>query len=111
MTNINFPVIELENNKFQVFADLSIYTKEVIIAATYKFSHLYYIHIATDTENSNIARIIFEPKNENSETEKAAKQFCNELIDQQLRQNVNVQFGHIRDMIVEEAFKPINTKQ
>ena len=97
MTNINFPVIELENNKFQVFADLSIYTKEVIIAATYKFSHLYYIHIATD--------------NENSETEKAAKQFCNELIDQQLRQNVNVQFGHIRDMIVEEAFKPINPKQ
>lgn len=23
MTNINFPVIELENNKFQVFADLT----------------------------------------------------------------------------------------
>ena len=36
------------------------------------------------------------------------EQFCNELIDQQVRYNTNLQFGHIRDLIVEEAFKPVN---
>lgn len=80
MTNINFPVIELENNKFQVFADLSIYTKEVIIAATYKFSHLYYIHIATDNENSNIARIIFEPKTKTLKQKKQLSNFAMNLL-------------------------------
>ena len=38
------------------------------------------------------------------------KQFCNELIDQQIRYNTNAQFGHIRDMIVQEAFKPVTSK-
>ena len=35
------------------------------------------------------------------------KQFCNELIDQQIRYDTEQKFGKIRDMIVEEAFKPI----
>ena len=43
-------------------------------------------------------------------TEDVPKQFCNELIDQQIRYNTNAQFGHIRDMIVQEAFKPVTSK-
>ena len=43
-------------------------------------------------------------------TEDVLKQFCNELIDQQIRYNTNVQFGHIRDMIVKEAFRPVTSK-
>ena len=31
-----------------------------------------------------------------------------ELIDQQVRHNTNLQFGHIRELIVEEAFKPVS---
>ena len=54
--------------------------------------------------------VIFESKDDNVITIDIPKQFCNELIDQQLRYNVNAQFGHIRDMIVEEAFKPVNSK-
>lgn len=54
--------------------------------------------------------VIFESKDGNILTVDIPKQFCNELIDQQLRHNVNEQFGHIRDMIVEEAFRPVNSK-
>lgn len=49
----------------------------------------------------------FESKDNSKVTEVIPKQFCNELIDQQIRYNTNVQFGHIRDMIVQEAFKPV----
>ena len=52
--------------------------------------------------------VIFESKDGNTVTEEDVKQFCNELIDQQVRYNTNLQFGYIRDLIVEEAFKPVN---
>lgn len=110
MTAIQFPVVELDNNKFQVIVDLALYSKDVITTAIYKFSHLFYIHQQTDKSNSDFVIVTFESKDDNAITVDIPKQFCNELIDQQLRHNVNAQFGHIRDMIVEEAFKPINSK-
>lgn len=112
MPNIKFPVVELEQNKFQVSVDLNLYAKEAIIAAMYKFSHLYFIHQETDRYKDNLVQIIFEAKEDNKRVNaEIPKLFCNELIDQQLRYNINIQFGHIRDLIVEEAFKPINEKR
>lgn len=110
MVTIQIPVVELENNRFQVSVDLALYSKDVITAAIYKFSHLFYIHQQTDKNNPNLVIVIFESKEDNALTANIPKQFCNELIDQQLRHNVNEQFGHIRDMIVEEAFRPVNSK-
>jgi His-Xaa-Ser system protein HxsD len=52
--------------------------------------------------------VIFESKASQLVTEEVVKQFCNDLIDQQVRYNTEKQFGHIRDLIVEEAFKPVN---
>ena len=52
--------------------------------------------------------VVFESKDNQIVTEKVVKQFCNDLIDQQVRYNTEKQFGHIRDLIVEEAFKPVN---
>ena len=103
-------MFELENNKFQVCIDLNLYAKEAITATLYKFSHLFYIHQSMDS-NQNRVVATFESKEENIVDDKIVKQFCNELIDQQLRYNTNVQFGHIRDLIVEEAFKPVNLKR
>ena len=108
MAKIQFPVVKLENDKFQVSVDLALYSKDVITAAIYKFSHLFYIHQQTDNSNSNLVLVIFESKDGKIITVDIPKRFCNELIDQQLRHNVNEQFGHIRDMIVEEAFKPVS---
>lgn len=110
MTTIQFPVVELENNRFQVSVDLALYSKDVITAAIYKFSHLFYIHQRIDENNSNLVIVIFESNDGNILTVDIPKRFCNELIDQQLRHNINEQFGHIRDMIVEEAFRPVNSK-
>lgn len=98
----------LENDKFQVTVDLNLYAKDVITVAIYKFSHHFYIHQMTDIEKPNFINVIFESKEGKIVTEDIPKQFCNELIDQQLRHNVDTQFGHIRDMIVEEAFKPVS---
>lgn len=108
MANIKIPIVELVTDKFQVSIDTSLYNKEVITAAIYKFSHLFYIHQQMDTFNQTLVNVIFESKDNSKITEEVPKQFCNELIDQQIRYNTNAQFGHIRDMIVQEAFKPVS---
>lgn len=107
---MKFPVVELAEDKFQVSVDMSLYVKEVLTAAIHKFSHLFYIHQQTDANNQTLVNVIFESKDNNKVTEDVPKQFCNELIDQQIRYNTNAQFGHIRDMIVQEAFKPVTSK-
>ena len=107
MIDIKFPVVELEDNKFQVLVDLNLYAKEVITATLYKFTHLYFIHQVTDSSNYNLVQIVFEAKEDKQVSVDIPKQFCNELIDQELRYYTNNQFGHIRDLIVEEAFMPV----
>ena len=55
-----------------------------------------------------MVKVTLESKNGNLVSDQIAKQFCNDLIDQQVRYNTSLQFGHIRDLIVEEAFRPVN---
>ena len=105
MEELKFPVTELDKDKFQVVVDMSLYTKESLIAACYKFTGRFFVHQQTE---GNIVFVVFEAKDCNAISEVVVKQFCNELIDQQVRFNTNQQFGHIRDLIVEEAFKPVN---
>lgn len=107
MAKIKIPIVELTADKFQVSVDTSLYAKEVITATIYKFSHLFYIHQQMDTCNQTLVNVIFESKDNRKVLDVVPKQFCNELIDQQIRYNTNAKFGHIRDMIVQEAFKPV----
>ena len=104
MAELKFPVTALENERFQVVVDMSLYAKESLVAACYKFTDRFYIH--QQSSENNIV-VVFESKEGNTVSESTVKQFCNELIDQQVRYNTNQQFGHIRDLIVEEAFKPV----
>lgn len=105
MGNLSFPISECEGNIFSVNVDMALYAKESLAAACYKFTDRFYVHQQTDGEN---IIVVFESKDGNTVTEVIVKQFCNELIDQQVRFNTNQQFGHIRDLIVEEAFRPVN---
>lgn len=105
MVELTFPITSLENERFQVVVDMAIYAKESLAAACYKFTDRFYVH--QQASGGNII-VVFESKNKNNVSEETIKQFCNELIDQQVRYNTNLEFGHIRDLIVEEAFKPVN---
>lgn len=104
MAELKFPVTALENERFQIVVDMSLYAKEALAAACYKFTDRFYVHQQIDGHN---IVVIFESNDDNLVTEQTVKQFCNELINQQVRYNTNQQFGHIRDLIVEEAFKPV----
>ena len=98
----------MDDNKFKVAIDNNVYSKESIVAACYKFTDKYYVYQQTSSTHDNVVDVIFEGKENDVVDEHVIKRFFNELIDQQVRYNMNQRFGHIRDLIVEEAFKPIS---
>ena len=105
MADLAFPITKVEGDKLQIVVDMALYSKESLSATCYKYTDRFYIH-QQSSDNSII--VLFESKNGSNVTDDIVKCFCNDLIDQQVRYNTNLQFGHIRDLIVEEAFKPIS---
>lgn len=109
MKKSKIPIVELGDGSFQVVVDLNLFTAEAITATCYKYTDRFYVHQQTAFDNDKMVNIIIEAKNNNIiVSADIMKQFCNDLIDQQVRVITNKKFGHIRDLIVEEAFKPVN---
>ncbi|MBI4245247.1 MAG: His-Xaa-Ser system protein HxsD [Planctomycetes bacterium] len=84
----------------------NIFEKKAILNTSYLFTHRVYINIG-ELRNGIIC-VDFSNKIKGEDLNSITKEFCNELIDQQVRLNCEHDFGHIRDRVVEEAFKPIN---
>lgn len=97
----------VNDNKFMVKVSLKIYDKEAIAKSVYKFSGKFYVHQQLDENNPELVEVYLESKDAEAVTATNVKEFCTDLADQQIRININKQFGHIRDLIVEEAFKPV----
>ena len=107
MKVFKIPVTEVGNGGFQVSVDLNIYSVDAVTVTSYKYTDKFFVH--QQTVDDKTLNVIFEAKDSNAlVSAEIVKQFCNDLIDQQVRVLVNKDFGHIRDLIVEEAFKPVN---
>jgi len=98
---------KLEDGKILVTLNKEIYEKEAIAVAAYKMTDLCSILIKP-LENNEI-NVCFETKEMQSEEtlEKIVKDFCNEVLDQQVRLDLEKRYGKIRELIVEHAFSPI----
>ena len=105
MSKLIYPIIHLESRLTSVTLPKSIYSADAIRQTIYKFSGEFHI-IAQEEEDSYV--VIFESKNNIPVSDIQIKDICNDFIDQQVRIDTEKQFGHIRDLIVEEAFKPVN---
>lgn len=105
MSSIKFPITRIDGYLFEVSFNSSIYDKEAINATAYRYSDTFYVHQILKDDNIVVT---FETKDKSEIPESVIKQFCTDVIDQQLRVDINNRVGHIRDLIVEEAFKPVN---
>jgi His-Xaa-Ser system protein HxsD len=89
----------------KVLLSKSAYSSEALIKVTYNFTDDLYIFISEDTNNYvvNITPIK-DVTNINDVLLKACGKFINELADQEIRQIVLKETGHIRETIVAAAF-------
>jgi len=96
----------MTNENLILKVDLSIYRQDVITLAVYKFTDKCFI---SQGKIENEVQITFTVKPaQTMNLELLAKEFENELIDQQVRYDTEQKFGHIRNLIVEKAFSPIS---
>jgi len=95
-----------EDTKRTIDLSRDIYEKDAITATAYKFTDKYYINIDISPENKY--RVRFKAKKQEFNLEKIIDNFCNELIDQQVRIDIGKKFAKIRDELVKKAFSPIS---
>ena len=84
--------------------DTSIYSKEAILRAVYKFTDRCYVVLRTDTERLCSCKAHFTSKTNATDIVALCGEFANELVDQQLRVQLEAQFGAVRSVIVAQAF-------
>ncbi|MGA1979009.1 MAG: His-Xaa-Ser system protein HxsD [Sedimentisphaerales bacterium] len=88
---------------FKVSTEL--YQKEAILMAAHKFIDRCYVDINPSSEKC--VSVSLHPKDKNLTPDDIALEFCNELLDQQVRLNIEKSYGNIRDLIVKQAFQPV----
>ena len=99
--------IQLEDGRLLVTLKKEFFEKEAIFSSAYKFTDKCTIKI--DPIDDYTVGVYFKFKNENDDInlQKTAELFCNEVIDQQLRLDIEKKYGNIRELIVKQAFSPI----
>lgn len=107
MSSIKVPITKTDKDGFQVTIDLNLYSEKAITATIYRYTDKFFVYQNTVPGNTKQVCVIFESK-DGVLDENVVKQFCNDLVDQQLREITMEKYGHIRDLIVEEAFKPVS---
>ncbi len=100
-------ITKLEDGRILIKLNKSIYEKEAVMAAAYKMTNSCFI-IVKPLEDNQFG-VYFEPKDNQNEDElrAIAKNYCNEVLDQQTRLDVEKQYGNIRDLLIKQAFSPI----
>jgi radical SAM pair-associated protein len=97
---------EIDDGKLKMDVSLLLYPHEVITATLYLFTGRCFV--SSKLKDNETVEISFEPKEGMRDSlPELANAFSNALIDQQLRFQLNREYGAIRDMIVQRAFAPI----
>ena len=95
-----------KNNELLLRIDKSIYEKVAILKTCYLFQDKFHTNIKQLSDSTY--GIFLKRKNDKLEFGDLAKEFFNELIDQQIRLENERMFGDLRREIVKQAFKPIH---
>jgi len=99
--------LDQSEKKANIIVDTRIYSLVAINAAAYPFLSDYHILI-TPKDNRSSVVIIFEAKLLERDIIADLKEFCNSLLDHQVRVQLDASNGKIRDLIVAHAFSPID---
>ena len=92
-----------QNDKLAIEIDGSMFTREAILAACNCYLSDYYFDVTLKANNIYLVTIC--PKSQNPNIPLTIeKEFKNNLIDQQLRNDLEKEFGAARTLLVEKAF-------
>lgn len=93
--------------RLQLTVSKEIYERQAVMAAAYKLTDLCTILIRPKGEKE--VEVVFEPKygERAQDLERIASEFCNDILDHQIRLDLERRCGAVRDIIVRHAFSPL----
>jgi His-Xaa-Ser system protein HxsD len=101
---------KIEDGKVLVSLPVELYEKAAIMSAAHEMTDSFAV-LVEPLDNKNIG-VYFQPKTgiqiDENILNTAALDFCNKVLDQQLRLDIEKRYGNIRDMIVKQAFTPVS---
>ena len=90
-----------------ILVDKSLFSREAVLATVYRFSGDYNVSVESSNDSEDKYAVNITRKDQKEIDAEFEQGFIRELTDQQVRLYLEARFGHIRDLIVEEAFKPV----
>ena len=101
---LTLPIWRSEDDRtVAVAVDPAVYSMDAILKAAYKFTGDFYAFVTHSSEVPAAVLVVLRPKKGDASPDVAGT-FANELVDQQVRCNLDAQFGPLRTMIVAQAF-------
>lgn len=97
-----------EDGRLLLRVDKSLYHKEAILSASYRFTNDFFVNVSSIEDQHYV--IQFTPKLPNADNITRVNEFCNELIDQELRLSLKESSQPIRELIVRKAFFPFDNE-
>ena len=92
--------------------DLHLYSQEALNAVLYTYSGKFFVEQQRTPDGQSVqVKLLLKDLSVSlnaSEQRQLRGEFYQNLIDQQVRIDLEQRFGHIRDLLVAEAFKPVN---
>ena len=87
--------------------DTTLYGVDAVLRACYKYTDRCYLFLARQPEDEHHIHVYFMSKPKTSLPD-ILGEFCNELIDQNIRLALSQEFGPVRELIVAQAFSEGN---
>lgn len=99
-------ITELSDGQIRIELEKSLFEKQAVFAAAYKYRNQCSIQIEP-TDEKHVGVFFESNQIDSTELMEVIKKFQNEVLDQQHRRNLNKEFGRLREIIVEQAFSPV----
>ena len=93
-----------DGSRVVIEIDTSIYSRDAAIRASYKFTDRCHILLDSHPTRPDHLLAYLDPKIATIDLQTLYGEFANELLDQQLRERLEAQFGDVRSLIVAQAF-------
>jgi His-Xaa-Ser system protein HxsD len=93
-----------------IYLDPRIYSKEAVLKASYWFTGIAYVRLPESPDNRLVIQLELKQRIPSLANPKPitiqefVKEFCNSLLDFELRREVEIETGQVRQLIVAKAF-------
>jgi His-Xaa-Ser system protein HxsD len=81
--------------------DAAVYRSNAVKKAAYKYGGLFYVLIA---QRDDLIEVRLKPKESCTPPDAQVGEFCNEVLDQELRETIADETSGIRDLLLAQAF-------